>query len=109
QWTNLFAGASNGVVPKTGGGTTTFPPDKNSGHTDFYQIRILPDDPPNHILVTYHYAAGGQMTPLGESKDGGASWEVHYLPAGDSHYAIGIDPLPWLVICAEGTVGGRYS
>jgi hypothetical protein len=107
-WANLFAGHSDGVMPAPGGGTVTFPPDKNGQHTDFYQIHVLPDDPPNHILITYHYQAGGQPAPLGESKDGGATWEVHLLPAGDSHYVFGVDASTWIAIAGDGSGGGTY-
>jgi hypothetical protein len=107
-WTNLFAGVVGGVVPKAGGGTTTFPADKNGYHVDFYQVHVLPDDPPNHILITYHYPAPDQPAPLGESKDGGQTWEVHLLPAGDSHYVFGIDTSTWIVLSGEGSNGGVY-
>jgi len=69
--------------------------------TDLYHTRILPDDPPNHILVTYHYAFknvsdGG----FGESWDGGANWVVHPPPVGigTSHYVIPISGTTWAVI-----------
>jgi photosystem II stability/assembly factor-like uncharacterized protein len=106
SWNNLFENASDGTVPKAGGGTVTFPPGKNGEHTDFYQIHILPDNPPNHILVTYHYGSG--LLPLGESKDGGASWEVHLIPAGDSHYVYGVDASTWVIISGDGSNGGIY-
>jgi hypothetical protein len=94
-WTNLFK--NGGTVPKTGGGTVTFPLDGNRFNTDFYQVHILPDNPPNHILITYHYGTPGQ-TPLGESTDGGQSWVVHILPAGGSHYVYGVSANTWLLI-----------
>lgn len=92
-WRNLFTGLHNGVVAKRGGGSLTIPPDGNGGHLDFYQVHILPDDPPNHILVTYHY--GKVML---ESRDGGLSWDLHSIPWGTSHYVYGIDATTWLVL-----------
>jgi hypothetical protein len=107
-WVDLFANHHDGVMPKTGGGTVTFPADKVGGHVDFYQVHILPDDPPNHILVTYHYGAEGQPTPVGESKDGGQSWEIHLIPWGGSHYVYGLDANTWLLISGDGSNGGIY-
>ncbi|MEO8151667.1 MAG: hypothetical protein ABI605_01265 [Rhizobacter sp.] len=92
-WRNLFTGLWDGVIPKKGGGTLTIPPDGNRGHLDFYQVHVLPDDPPNHILVTYHY---GHV--LLESTDGGATWELHSIPWGDSHYVYGVDKNTWLIL-----------
>jgi hypothetical protein len=102
-WVDLFHDGT-GVVPTPGGGTTTFPPDKNGAHTDFYQVHILPDDPPNHILVTYHYGTPGAQA-LGESTDGGATWVVHNVPWGDSHYVYAIDPQTWVLISGWGGPG----
>jgi hypothetical protein len=69
--------------------------------TDLYHIQILPDDPPNHILATYHYGFldnpdGG----FGESWDGGETWVVHPPPVdvGTSHYVIPISGTTWAVI-----------
>jgi hypothetical protein len=103
-WVDLFANASNGVVPAPGGGTSTFPADKNGIHVDFYQVCILPDDPPNHILITYHYGTTGAQA-LGESTDGGATWEVHNVPFGDSHYVYAIDAKTWVLIAGWGGPG----
>jgi hypothetical protein len=103
-WVNLFAEAANGTVPAPGGGTVTFPPDKNGLHTDFYQVHILPDDPPNHILVTYHYGTPG-VQALGESTDGGATWAVHNVPWGDSHYVYAVDATTWVLIAGWGGPG----
>ncbi|MBC7941469.1 MAG: hypothetical protein H7Z19_17245 [Chitinophagaceae bacterium] len=102
-WRNLFTGLHNGVVPKRGGGTLQIPPDGNGGHLDFYQVHILPDDPPNHILVTYHY---GRV--LLESTDGGATWELHSTPWGDSHYVYGVDRNTWLILSQTQADGGLF-
>jgi hypothetical protein len=102
NWVNLFAGG--GTVPKKGGGTVTFPPDKNGGNLDFYQVHVLPDDPPNHILVTYHYGTDGTQA-LGESTDGGQTWEVHNVPWGDSHYVYAVDATTWILVAGWGGPG----
>lgn len=106
-WVNLFAKCVNGEMPRKGGGTVTFPPDKNRIHVDFYQIHILPDNPPNHILVTYHYGANGKQA-LGESTDGGKTWEVHNVPFGESHYVYGLDAKTWVLIPGQGSMAGVY-
>ena len=72
--------------------------------TDLYHIQILPDDPPNHVIATYHYnfkdkAAGG----IGETWDGGESWVIH-PPAdgmGTSHYVIPMSATTWCLINQE--------
>jgi len=101
-WKNLIP--SSGVVTKPGGGTATFPPDKNGGHIDFYQAHILPDNPPNHVLVTYHYGTGA-LQALGETTDGGATWEVHNVPWGDSHYVYATDPNTWILVAGRSGPG----
>lgn len=93
--------------------------------TDLYQIAVLPDDPPNHLLATYHYgfknsADGG----FGESTDGGATWTVHPPPPGigTSHYVMPMSAATWCVIAQSndgangiwrtttaGRVGGSVS
>ncbi len=72
--------------------------------TDLYHIRILPDDPPNHVLATYHYyfkdiPDGG----FGETWDGGTTWVVHPPPTGigTSHYVIPISGTTWAVIAQD--------
>lgn len=75
-----------------------------TGLTDLYHTRILPDDPPNHVLVTYHY--GFKDLPdggFGESWDGGATWVVHPPPTGigTSHYVIPISATTWGVIAQD--------
>jgi hypothetical protein len=102
-WRNLFTGLSDGVIPKRGGGTLAIPPDGNRGHLDFYQVHVLPDDPPNHILVTYHY---GHV--LLESTDGGATWELHDIPWGGSHYVYGVDRNTWLILSQTEADGGLF-
>jgi hypothetical protein len=69
--------------------------------TDLYHICVLPDDPPNHVLATYHYSFkdvgdGG----FGETWDGGKTWVIHQPPAGigTSHYVIPIGATTWAVI-----------
>jgi hypothetical protein len=70
-------------------------------------LQILPDDPPNHVLVTYHYEfkdadAGG----FGETWDGGETWVVHPpVPGmGTSHYVIPISGTTWCVINQEDAI-----
>lgn len=94
-WTNLFAQHTTGTVPTPGGGTVTYPGQKNGPNDvlDFYQVLIVPDDPPNHLLVTYHY---GNIVL--ESKDGGATWEVHTMIDGTSHYLHAFDAQTWIVM-----------
>jgi hypothetical protein len=72
--------------------------------TDLYHVEILPDDPPNHVLATYHYtfknvSDGG----FGETWDGGATWVVHPPPAGigTSHYVIPVSATTWAVISQD--------
>lgn len=72
--------------------------------TDLYHLQILPDDPPNHVLATYHYAFknvtdGG----FGETWDGGKTWVVHPPPQGigTSHYVIPISGTTWAVISQD--------
>lgn len=76
----------------------------NPSGTDLYHIQILPDDPPRHVLATYHYAFkdvddGG----FGESKDGGETWVIHPPPVGigTSHYVIPISASTWAVIAQD--------
>ncbi len=72
--------------------------------TDLYHVEILPDDPPNHILATYHYAfKNASDGGFGESWDGGGSWVVHPPPAGigTSHYVIPIGATTWAVIAQD--------
>jgi hypothetical protein len=93
-WTNMFEN------------DTAFTPYSPYGNVDGYQVVVLPDDPPNHLIITYHYGFKGAAEPqasdggLGESKDGGKTWEVHAPPAGfgNSHYLMAMDEQTWLVI-----------
>jgi len=90
-WTRL-AGADAAFGPYNPFGT---------GLTDLYHLCILPDDPPNHVLATYHYyfknnTEGG----FGETWDGGATWVIHPPPpgVGTSHYVIPVSGTTWCVI-----------
>lgn len=81
-----------------------FAPYNPSGATDLYHIQILPDDPPNHVLATYHYGfkdngSGG----FGETWDGGETWVVHQPASGmgTSHYVIPVSGTTWVVISQE--------
>jgi hypothetical protein len=93
-WNNLFRDYWDGEVPTPDGGTAMIPPDGNGVTNDFYAAHVLPDDPPNHVLVTYHYGSGQLL----ETTDGGETWEVHSVPWGTSHYAFGFDAETWIVI-----------
>jgi hypothetical protein len=100
-WTQLFAG-DNVFSPYTPFGTIP----------DVYAVHILPDDPPNHLLLTFH---GNWVDPsngkkdtsidagFGESTDGGKTWAVHRSPegAGSSHYMIVVDSNTWLSISQD--------
>jgi len=93
-WTRL-AGADTAFGPYNPFGATL---------TDLYHVQLLPDDPPNHVLATYHYgfkdnADGG----FGESWDGGVTWVVHPPPAGvgTSHYVMPISATTWCVIAQD--------
>ena len=80
------------------------------GVTDVYHTAILPDDPPNHLLVTYHY--GFKNNPaneggFGESWDGGQNWVIHPPPdgIGNSHYVLPISATTWCVISQDPNMG----
>jgi hypothetical protein len=95
-WVNTLAGP--GIFDRYNrfGGT---------GAVDAYSVTVLPDDPPNHILFTYHYWwEGFDESGFGESLDGGETWIAHE-PApgmGDSHYIVALDESTWLAI-AQGS------
>ena len=81
--------------------------------TDLYHTAILPDDPPNHVLATYHYGfknlpdGGGSPGGFGETWDGGTTWVIH-PPAdgmGTSHYVLPISATTWCVISQEADSG----
>ncbi|MFT3923235.1 MAG: hypothetical protein QM778_11945 [Myxococcales bacterium] len=83
---------------------TAFKPYSPFGGTDLYHVQILPDDPPNHVLATYHYyfrdnSEGG----FGETWDGGQTWVVHPPPVGvgTSHYVVPVDATTWVVIAQD--------
>lgn len=107
------------------GADTAFSPVNPYGATDLYELYVLPDNPPNHVLATYHYAFknvsdGG----IGESTDGGATWTIHNPAAGmgTSHYVMASGASTWMVIAQDnngangiwrtttaGRVGGAVS
>jgi hypothetical protein len=124
-WSPAGYGA-NGAWKSTDGGVTfvrssgcdqAFGPHNPFGTllTDLYHVKILPDDPPNHILATYHYyfketnGVGGGEGGFGESWDGGATWVIHPpIPgSGSSHYVIPVSGTTWAIISqeAQGTTG----
>lgn len=75
---------------------------------DLYAVTILPDDPPNHLLVTYHDdGAWGEHgdSGLGESFDQGKTWVAHPPPIGmgSSHYVMVVDERTWLTIGEQGS------
>jgi len=99
-WKSTDGAASWQRMP---GADTAFAPYNPFGPTltDLYHAMVLPDDPPNHVLVTYHYGfANNDDGGFGESWDGGVNWVVHPPPAGvgTSHYVIPISGTTWCVI-----------
>ncbi len=113
-WTNLLSGSS------------VFDPYNPYGKVDAYAITVAPDNPPNHVLFTYHYGFGPTTAPqtadggFGESTDGGATWTVHPPPKGigNSHYLVALDASTWVVIAQDNsgangiwktTTAGRVS
>jgi hypothetical protein len=81
---------------------TAFTPVRPFGDTDLYHVQILPDDPPNHVLASFHYyfAASGVDGGFGETWDGGTTWAIHNPPTnvGTSHYILPISGTTWVVI-----------
>jgi hypothetical protein len=78
--------------------------------TDLYHTAILPDDPPNHVLFTYHYGFKDNANNeggFGESWDGGQTFVVHQPPngVGSSHYVLPISATTWCVISQEAEKG----
>jgi hypothetical protein len=92
-WTRLD-GADTAFAPFNPFGATA---------TDFYHIAVVPDDPLNHVISTYHYGFKDGSSGVGESWDGGKTWVVHHLPtnSGTSHYAIAISGTTWCVVPQE--------
>jgi len=107
----------HGVYKSTDGGETwqqmtahdtSFEPYRPEGLAahDFYQVAVVPDNTPNHILVTYHYGWKGptgvfsDSAGLGESLDGGKTWIWHTPPAGmgNSEYVIALDATTWITV-----------
>jgi hypothetical protein len=94
-------------VQSEGANTAFF---EGAGGNDLYQVLILPDDPPNHVVATYHYGftnrSDGQAG-IGETWDGGETWVIHQPPDGfgNSHYVIPISGTTWGVISQGGTGG----
>lgn len=71
---------------------------------DVYSVSVLPDNPPNHIIITFHgYWRNSADAGIGESTDGGLTWTVHLPPAGigQSHYMIIVDASTWLTIAQD--------
>lgn len=109
MWTPSGYGA-NGAWKSIDGGVTwtrsagadsAFDSYNAQGATDLYHIQILPDDPPNHVLATYHYGfKNNNDGGFGETWDGGATWVIHPPPkdVGTSHYVIPISGTTWAVI-----------
>jgi hypothetical protein len=98
-------------------GSTPFDPYNPYNTVDAYSVSILPDNMPNHILVTYHYgftsSGAPQTSPggFGESTDGGATWVVHLPPSsiGNSHYMMIMDKNIWCSIAQQnGGVNGIW-
>lgn len=92
------------------GADTAFSPYNPYGVTDLYHTAILPDDPPNHILATYHYGFKDNASNeggFGESWDGGKTWTIHQPPggAGSSHYVMPVSATTWCVISQEADRG----
>jgi hypothetical protein len=110
-WSPAGYGAGGAWKSTDGGRTFTYPAGLdaafepyNPAGTDLYHTAILPDDPPNHLFVTYHYGfAGYGDGGFGESWDGGATWVVHPPPVGigTSHYAIPVSGTTWIVIAQD--------
>lgn len=99
-WKSTDGAASWQRMP---GADTAFAPYNPFGPTltDLYHTMVLPDDPPNHVLATYHYGfANNNDGGFGESWDGGTTWVVHPPPVGvgTSHYVIPISGTTWCVI-----------
>ena len=85
------------------GADTAFGPYNPFGATltDMYHVEVLPDDPPNHVLATYHYGFKNNSDGgFGESWDGGVTWVIHPPPIGigTSHYVMPISGTTWCVI-----------
>jgi hypothetical protein len=101
-WTQLFApGSVLDTISAFG------------GLPDAYSITVLSDNPPNHILITFH---GGWKDSgdagLAESTDGGVSWVLHPPPAsfGISNYIVAIDASTWLVLAQDnGGANGMWK
>jgi hypothetical protein len=114
------AGYGSGGIWKSTDGATTWTritaadtalaPYSPYGGTDLYHTALLPDDPPNHILASYHYGFKNVADNEGgfaESWDGGTTWAVHQPPAGvgSSHYVIPVSATTWCVISQEADRG----
>jgi hypothetical protein len=80
----------------------------NTSPPDIYYVAVLPDNPPNHIIVTYHgYWKDSGDAGFAESTDGGATWVIHEPPTGigQSHYIMTPDPNTWISIGQENAGG----
>jgi hypothetical protein len=85
---------------------------------DLYAVHVLPDNPPNHLVITFHgYWRDNASAGFGESMDGGATWTVHQPPVGigQSHYMVVLDPTTWLSVAQDSSgvwktsTGGRIG
>lgn len=105
-WKSIDGGAT---WVRSAGADTAFDSYNPHGVTDLYHLQILPDDPPNHVLATYHYSFKDNEDDggFGESWDGGATWVIHPPPVGvgTSHYVIPIGATTWAVIAQDN--GGK--
>jgi photosystem II stability/assembly factor-like uncharacterized protein len=101
NWTQMFSSMTgNGLAAVSNG---LWPP-------DVYSVVALPDSV-DHILVSYHFNGDKGWndvgdTGIGESKDGGKTWEAHIPPPGmgQSQYLTIVDLDTWLTI-SQGTDG----
>jgi hypothetical protein len=74
------------------------------GLPDAYAVTVLPDNLPNHLLITFHGPwKDNEDGGLAESTDGGVSWVLHPPPRGFgiSSYVVAIDANNWLAIAQD--------
>jgi hypothetical protein len=73
---------------------------------DAYGVYVLADNPPNHVMVTFHSPWNTGRASLAESTDGGATWTIH--PSG-SYCGAGSYFMPTAVAGTWLTVGMSYG